>query len=253
MSDRGGRPSDRTESPASSGETAGSFDPASPTSSAPVADDGASTGRLVVVCGLPGVGKTTVAERIADHVDGRIRRTDVIRKQLFDDPEYTDAETEAVYAELLARARDDVDAGGAVVLDATFADARFRADAQETAAEAAAEFDLVEVACDEAVVERRIERRDGISDADFEIHLHFKKLFDEVASEHVVVDNSGTEAETFAQVDAAFGERATDGDAAGYDATDGDATDGDATGEGTAVEDSTVDGDDRSTTLTDAE
>ncbi|MDB2275552.1 Predicted kinase [Halorubrum ezzemoulense] len=248
MSDRGGRPSDRTESPASSGETAGSFDPASPTSSAPVADDGASTGRLVVVCGLPGVGKTTVAERIADHVDGRIRRTDVIRKQLFDDPEYTDAETEAVYAELLARARDDVDDGGAVVLDATFADARFRADAQETAAEAAAEFDLVEVACDEAVVERRIERRDGISDADFEIHLHFKELFDEVASEHVVVDNSGTEAETFAQVDAAFGERATDGDAAGYDATDGDAT-----GEGTAVEGSTVDGDDRSTTLTDAE
>ncbi|MDB2237709.1 AAA family ATPase [Halorubrum ezzemoulense] len=248
MSDRGGRPSDRTESPASSGETAGSFDPASPTSSAPVADDGASTGRLVVVCGLPGVGKTTVAERIADHVDGRIRRTDVIRKQLFDDPEYTDAETEAVYAELLARARDDVDDGGAVVLDATFADARFRADARETAAEAAAEFDLVEVACDEAVVERRIERRDGISDADFEIHLHFKELFDEVASEHVVVDNSGTEAETFAQVDAAFGERATDGDAAGYDATDGDAT-----GEGTAVEGSTVDGDDRSTTLTDAE
>ncbi|OTF10834.1 AAA family ATPase [Halorubrum sp. SD612] len=248
MSDRGGRPSDRTESPASSGETAGSFDPASPTSSAPVADDGASTGRLVVVCGLPGVGKTTVAERIADHVDGRIRRTDVIRKQLFDDPEYTDAETEAVYAELLARARDDVDDGGAVVLDATFADARFRADAREMAAEAAAEFDLVEVACDEAVVERRIERRDGISDVDFEIHLHFKELFDEVASEHVVVDNSGTEAETFAQVDAAFGERATDGDAAGYDATDGDAT-----GEGTAVEDSTVDGDDRSTTLTDAE
>ncbi|OYR61218.1 kinase [Halorubrum ezzemoulense] len=248
MSDRGGRPSDRTESPASSGETAGSFDPASLTSSAPVADDGASTGRLVVVCGLPGVGKTTVAERIADHVDGRIRRTDVIRKQLFDDPEYTDAETEAVYAELLARARDDVGDGGAVVLDATFADARFRADARETAAEAAAEFDLVEVACDEAVVERRIERRDGISDADFEIHLHFKELFDEVASEHVVVDNSGTEAETFAQVDAAFGERATDGDAAGYDATDGDAT-----GEGTAVEGSTVDGDDRSTTLTDAE
>ncbi|WP_424015790.1 AAA family ATPase [Halorubrum xinjiangense] len=205
MSDRGGRAPDRTESPTSNGEAADSLAPTPSASSATGADEEASTGRLVVVCGLPGVGKSTVAERVAAHVDGRIRRTDVIRKELFDDPEYTDAETEAVYAELLARAREDVDAGDAVVLDATFADARFRADARETAAAAGAEFDLVEVACDEAVVERRIERRDGISDADFEIHLHFKELFDEVASDHVVVDNSGTEAETFAQVDAAFG------------------------------------------------
>ncbi|MYL15498.1 AAA family ATPase [Halorubrum terrestre] len=203
MSDRGGRTPDRDELPTSNGDAADSL---APTRSTSVADDEGPTGRLVVVCGLPGVGKTTVAERVAAHVDGRIRRTDVIRKELFDDPEYTDAETEAVYAELLARARDDVDDGDAVVLDATFADARFRADARETAAAAAAEFDLVEVACDEAVVERRIERRDGISDADFEIHLHFKELFDEVATDHVVVDNSGTEAETFAQVDAAFGE-----------------------------------------------
>jgi predicted kinase len=239
MSDRGGQAPDRTESPTSNGETADSL---APTRSTSDADDGSSTGRLVVVCGLPGVGKTTVAERVAAHVDGRIRRTDVIRKELFDDPEYTDAETEAVYAELLARARDDVDAGDAVVLDATFADARFRADARETAAAAAAEFDLVEVACDEAVVERRIERRDGISDADFEIHLHFKELFDEVATDHVVVDNSGTEAETFAQVDAAFGGGAAGAGASGEDQSPEDA----------AAED-VADYGDRSAPVTDAE
>ncbi|PHQ44502.1 kinase, partial [Halorubrum sp. C3] len=52
MSDRGGRASDRTESPDSSGETADSLDPTRATS---VADDEGPTGRLVVVCGLPGV------------------------------------------------------------------------------------------------------------------------------------------------------------------------------------------------------
>ena len=238
MRDRGGRGPDGGESADSSGETADSLAPTGSEPAATVAGDEAPTGRLVVVCGLPGVGKTTVAERVAAHVDGRIRRTDVIRKELFDDPEYTDAETEAVYAELLARARDDVNAGGAVVLDATFADARFRADARETAAEAGVEFDLVEVACDEAVVEQRIERRDGISDADFEIHLHFKELFDEVATDHVVVDNSGTEPETFAQVDAAFG-----GDAFGQEAA----------GEETAGENASVDRGDRSAAVTDAE
>ncbi|ELZ57211.1 kinase [Halorubrum hochstenium ATCC 700873] len=207
--------------PTSNRDAADSLAPTASESTAPTADGAASTGRLVVVCGLPGVGKTTVAERIADHVDGRIRRTDVIRKELFDDPEYTDAETEAVYAELLARAREDIAVGEAVVLDATFADDRFRAAAREAAAETAAAFDLVQVACDEEVVERRIERRDGISDADFEIHLHFKELFDEVAGDHVVVDNSGTEAETFAQVDAAFAEGATaDGDGRSAAVTD---------------------------------
>ena len=231
MSDRGGRTPDRTESPTSSRGTSDSTDTTgNSTDSAAALEESvvearASAGRLVVVCGLPGVGKTTVAERIADHVDGRIRRTDVIRKELFPDPEYTDAETEAVYEELLARARDDVDAGDAVVLDATFADDRFRSRAREVAAETAAGFDLVEVACDEEVVERRIERRDGISDADFEIHLHFKELFDDVASEHVRVDNSGTESETFAQVDAAFGESAPDGEAGRGDASGDEPTD----------------------------
>ncbi|EMA57300.1 AAA family ATPase [Halorubrum lipolyticum] len=171
-----------------------------------------SAGALVVVCGLPGVGKTTVAERVADRVDGEILRTDVIRKELFDEPAYTDAETEAVYAELIDRARDRVADGSAVVLDATFADARFRADAREAGERVADGFALVEVECDESVVERRIERRDGISDADFEVHLHFKELFDRIETDHVVVDNSDDQAATYAQVDAAFGGAAPDGD-----------------------------------------
>ncbi|MGQ3328215.1 MULTISPECIES: AAA family ATPase [Halorubrum] len=171
-----------------------------------------SGGALIVVCGLPGVGKSTVAKRIADHVDGEILRTDVVRKGLFDEPAYTDAETETVYAELIERARDRVADGDTVVLDATFADARFRADAREVGERVADEFALVEVTCDEPVVKRRIERRDGISDADFEIHLHFKELFDRIEPDHVVVDNSGDQAETFAQIDAAFGEAGRDRD-----------------------------------------
>ncbi|WP_144797822.1 AAA family ATPase [Halorubrum depositum] len=165
----------------------------------------AEAGAIAVVCGLPGVGKTTVARRVAAHVDGEVLRTDVIRKELFGDPEYTDAETEAVYAELIDRARERAAAGDAVVLDATFADARFRADAREAGERAAGSFDLVEVECDETVVERRIERRDGISDADFDVYLHFRDAFDRIEADHVTVDNSGDEAETFAQVDAAFG------------------------------------------------
>lgn len=164
----------------------------------------AEAGDLVVVCGLPGVGKTTVAERIADRVDGGVLRTDVIRKELCPDPTYSDAETEAVYEELIDRACDRVAAGESVVLDATFADARHRAAVRGMAERTAGGFAIVKVECDEPVVKRRMERRDGISDADFGIHLRFKQLFDEVNDADVVVDNSGDQAATFTQVDEAF-------------------------------------------------
>ena len=179
-----------------------------------MSQDGSGTGDLVVVCGLPGVGKTTVAERVAEHVDARILRTDVIRKELFPEPTYADEETEAVYTELLDRARDRVADGESVVLDATFADERFRAAASETADRVADRFALVKVECEESVVEERIRRRDGISDADFDVHLHFKEAFDRIDTDDsardtdgdvVVVDNSGDEAETRAQVDVVFG------------------------------------------------
>lgn len=188
---------------------------AEPATAEPAATEPA--GALAVVCGLPGVGKTTVAERVAARVGGEVLRTDVIRKELFDDPEYTEGETEAVYAELIDRARDRVVDGDAVVLDATFADARFRAEVREMGERVAGSFDLVAVECDEPVVERRIERRDGLSDADFEVYLHFKDAFDRIETDHVVVDNSGDETETFAQVDGAFGGSSVD------DPTDRDA------------------------------
>lgn len=163
---------------------------------APLAVDG-----LVVVCGLPGVGKTTVARRIADRTGAVVLRTDAVRKELFPDPEYTASETATVYAELLGRAADRLADGETVVLDATFAEASFRADARETARERGVPFRMVKVECTEAVVERRIRRREGLSDADFEIHQLFREEYDPLELDHYTVDNSGSEAGTRAQVD----------------------------------------------------
>jgi len=172
--------------------------------SAGVAATNAGAAALVVVCGLPGVGKSTVAKRIAEHVDGEVLRTDVIRKELFPDPTYADSETEAVYAELLSRARTLVADGDSVVLDATFADRRFRGAVTEAAASVADRFELVKVECDEAVVRRRIERRDGVSDADFDVYLQFKRSFEPLDRDHVVIDNSGARETTHEQVDTAL-------------------------------------------------
>lgn len=160
---------------------------------------------LLVVCGLPGAGKTTIAEAVTDRVDGRLVRTDVVRKDLFPDPDYTEAEKLAVYDELLARGREAVADGETAVLDGTFKEARFREDVVALADDLGVEFQLVKVECDEPVARQRIrERTDDESDADPELHSRFRELFDPVDCNHVVVDNSGDLEATLAQVDELF-------------------------------------------------
>jgi Cdc6-like AAA superfamily ATPase len=75
---------------------------------------------LVAVSGLPGVGKTTVSGMVAERLGADRLRSDVVRKELYPEPTYDPAETEAVYAELLSRAGDRLGRGDPAVLDATF-------------------------------------------------------------------------------------------------------------------------------------
>jgi predicted kinase len=165
---------------------------------------------LAVVCGLPGVGKSTVARAIAARLPATVFRTDVIRKELFADPGYTTAETVAVYDELLTRAYDRLDVGESVVLDATFTTRDRRIQARDLTTQVGARFGLVHVDCEEAVLRRRIRERDGVSDADLDVHLEFRDRFDAVELDHVVIDNSGSTAATEDRVARAFGDLAAD-------------------------------------------
>ncbi|WP_254766855.1 AAA family ATPase [Salinilacihabitans rarus] len=158
--------------------------------------------RLVVVCGLPGTGKTTVARTVGERLGATLLRTDVVRKDLFPEPLYADAETRATYDAVFERASDALDRGRPVVLDGTFRRAPLRRRARALAAGADAAFDLVRVTCAEDVVRERIAAREGDeSDADFEVHRLLRAEFERPAIDHHVVDNSGTEAETRRQVE----------------------------------------------------
>ncbi|MDY6764385.1 MAG: AAA family ATPase, partial [Halobacteria archaeon] len=78
------------------------------------------TPRLIVICGYPGVGKSTVASLIAEETNARIYDSDHVRKELFPDPTYSREESRTVYNELLERGREALEDGETVVLDATF-------------------------------------------------------------------------------------------------------------------------------------
>jgi hypothetical protein len=160
---------------------------------------------LVVLCGLPGVGKSTVGAVVAERLGVRRLRTDVVRKELYDDPQYTDEEIANVYRELLDRTRQTVEAGESVVLDGTFAERDHRRTVRAIAEEAGARFRLLEVVCERSVAERRIaDREGGMSDADVEVYHQFREEFHPIEMYHVAIDNSGTEQETREQVARTF-------------------------------------------------
>lgn len=162
--------------------------------------------RLVVVCGLPGVGKSTVAERAATVLDGQLVRTDVVRKSLVRDPTYDEVEDRRTYDAVLERARRHLSRGEFVVLDGTFRRAAQRERALAEARSVGAAFSLVRVTCPPGVVaERLAARTDDASDADFAVHRELRDRFESVTLPHETVRNTGPLDRTLREVDRLLG------------------------------------------------
>lgn len=127
--------------------------------------------RLVVVGGLPGTGKSTVATAVADALGAVVLRSDEIRKQLAGlDPTapapapvgegiYTRASTAATYTTLLERARECLERGEAVVLDASWTDPAYRDTARRLAVEADADLDELQCVLPQELADQRIAAR----------------------------------------------------------------------------------------------
>jgi predicted kinase len=157
---------------------------------------------LVVCCGLPGVGKSTVSEYTAEQLSATRYRTDEIRHELFEEPSYTSVEGRRTYDELFERTREQLDAGRSVVVDGTFKNTSVRDRVTAIGEETSATVRFVHVTCPPAVVRERIRARTGdASDADVSVYQKHREQFEPLACDHISIDNSGDLAETYRQVD----------------------------------------------------
>jgi predicted kinase len=159
---------------------------------------------LIVICGLQGTGKTTVARRIIEKMQAVLLRTDVIRKEL-KNFQYTEEAKQLVYEEMFSRAKTLLQEGKNVVLDATFIRQKNRDQAQQLASEVNADFQIILVVSSDEAVKQRIKERVGDeSEAGFEQYLNSKGAFETIIGKHITIDNSGLIEETNQQLDRYF-------------------------------------------------
>ena len=125
---------------------------------------------VVLVGGLPGSGKTTLARAIGAELGWIVLSSDAARRDLAPGAErYSRQTMEAVYADLFRQARDQLRRGASVVLDASWINADERAQAAQVGTQMQAE--LVELQCicaDDLATQRirhRLEQRDDDSEA----------------------------------------------------------------------------------------
>ena len=148
---------------------------------------------LVVITGLSGTGKSTVARALAQRTGFSCINSDEIRKELAGLPLttrprgpyggdiYTYEFSQRTYRTLFERAELQIAAGG-VILDATFQLAVGRQTARDIANSHAVPFLLIECRCSEEEVRRRLARRSrqgtDASDADWTVYLEQRKRFE---------------------------------------------------------------------------
>ncbi len=147
---------------------------------------------LILICGLPATGKSTVARRLAKALDAELLRTDIIRKDLIKDPKYSEEEKEQVYGAVFLIADYLIKADVNVVIDGTFYHNSLRNKAREIAKKRGKRFFLIETRCPEDIVLKRLEGRKrnlrSPSDADVEVYYKIKGLFEEIEGEHIEIE-----------------------------------------------------------------
>ena len=175
---------------------------------------------LIVVAGLPGTGKSSVAEELARRWDVAYISSDITRKALagagptehqyssFETGIYEPTFSRSTYNAMFDQAKQHLLAGRSVVLDATFRRAEERRRATEMARECDASAWIVEMVLDDSTVKTRLEERvlrgDSTSDARWATYQQQKKEWEQVSEappgRHIRLDASGTQSETVKQL-----------------------------------------------------
>lgn len=150
---------------------------------------------LLLVGGLPGTGKSTLAQGLSQQAGFEVIRSDVVRKELagirmdektpphLRETIYTPAWTERTYAECLRRAEQLWWEGKRVIVDATFHTEAQRRPFLEAAVRWGVPGGMLVCQADTEILRQRLaSRKHDVSDADWSVHLQLAEEWEEPAA-----------------------------------------------------------------------
>jgi|1048.fasta_scaffold08861_1 predicted kinase len=133
---------------------------------------------LVLIAGLPGTGKTTLAAAYAEADQLRHFNSDALRNELHLRGKYSPTTKQKVYDELLARTRKALVEGVSVVVDSTFHQWRVQQAFILLAKELSTPLYWIEVTASEATLRERLVRPRSDSEADFSVYEQIRDSAD---------------------------------------------------------------------------
>lgn len=157
---------------------------------------------LIIICGLPGSGKSTIARALAKNLGADYINSDIIRKRMFRKPTYTKKEKEAVYREMAAKTENSLRSGNNAVVDATFYLSSTRDMFLDIARNASTRAFIILCKLGKKETIKRLNRRtmESISDADYNVYLKLKSEFEPIKEPHLEVDGSRPKEELVKQI-----------------------------------------------------
>ncbi len=154
----------------------------------------------MIICGLPGVGKTTIAKDLAPLINAVILSTDKIRKEMIPNPNYKKQEKKLIYKVLLIVAKYLHKAGINCILDATFNTENSRRGLTKKLDLSQEQICLVECMCPEDIVISRLKhRKNDYSDADISIYKKMKRIYEPIKEEHIIINTNQQPSKTNAK------------------------------------------------------
>jgi predicted kinase len=150
---------------------------------------------LVVLSGLPGSGKSTIAHELRQRVSAAVLQSDRVRKLLIPVPDYSTDESARVFGAIHATLERLLADGIPAILDATTLEQRQRAPLARIAERTGARLILVWVQASEREVRRRLAARHAggragydVSDAGAEVYEMMRGRVEPIRGRHMTIN-----------------------------------------------------------------
>lgn len=163
---------------------------------------------LILICGLPGVGKSTVGQMLRTKLKEQMIESDQLKptKKILEELNkgvFWDKKIKtSVYNTLFSNGAKRLIHGQSVILNATFFKKVYVEQAKKLADLFKTKLYIIYVKCDEEIAKKRIEKRfkDKESEVTMKTYHIIKSRFEEIREQKFVVDNSETRKELEKQV-----------------------------------------------------